>query len=123
MHKSIRSSCLYCYPTLNTLRICIMSTISNHANIIIAKQLMPQCELEFLNLLNFFFLASLTTIRAKTFKKSTIFSVFRKTGLIPYNPEIILQKIRPANGQIPPSRPVTPPPTPTPFRSICNKTP
>ena len=123
MHESIVSSCLHFYPTLYTLRIHIMSDVSNHTNIIIAKQFMPQCKLGFLNSLNFFFLASLTTMRAKTFKKSTILSTFRKTGLIPYNPEIVLQKIRPANSQISPSQPVTPSPTATLFRGICNKTP
>ncbi|MCJ1347006.1 hypothetical protein MMC31_005226 [Peltigera leucophlebia] len=40
-------------------------------------------------------------MRTKTFKKSTILSAFRKTGLISYNPEIVLQKIRPADSQIP----------------------
>ena len=69
------------------------------------------------------FLASLTTIFAKTFKKSTILSAFRKTGLLPYNPEIVLQKIRPANSQTPPSRPVTPPPPSNLFSGICNETP
>ena len=68
------------------------------------------------------FLASLTTMRAKTFKKSTILLVFRKTGLIPYNPEIVLQKICSANSQTPPSRPVTPLPPANPFSGICNKT-
>ena len=40
------------------------------------------------------FLASLQTIRSQTFKKSTIRSAFKNTGLIPYNPEIVLWKIR-----------------------------
>lgn len=35
-------------------------------------------------------LANFTIICVKNFKKSTIFSVFRKTGLIFYNPEIVL---------------------------------
>ncbi len=69
------------------------------------------------------FLASLTTMRAKTFKKSTTLSVFRKTSLIPYNPEIVLQKICPANRQTPPSRPVTSPSPTNLFDGICNKTP
>ncbi len=69
------------------------------------------------------FLASLTTMHAKTFKKSTILSAFRKTGLIPYNPEIVLQKVRPANGQTPPSRLVTPSPPANSFSGICNETP
>ena len=61
-------------------------------------------------------------MRAKTFKKSTILSALKKTGLIPYNPEIVLQKIRPANSQTPPSRPVTPLPPANLFSGICNKT-
>ncbi len=69
------------------------------------------------------FLASLTTMRAKTFKKSTILTEFKKTSLIPYNPEILLQKIRPVNSQTPVSRPVTPPPPANSFNGICNKTP
>ena len=40
------------------------------------------------------FLASLQTIRSQTFKKSTIRSAFKNTRLIPYNPEIVLRKIR-----------------------------
>ncbi len=62
-------------------------------------------------------------MRAKTFKKSTILSAFRKTRLSPYNPEIVLQKIHPANSQTPPSQPVTPPSPDNPFSGICNKTP
>ncbi len=69
------------------------------------------------------FLASLTTMRAKTFKKSTILSAFKKTGLISYNPEIVLQKIRPANSQTPPFQPVTSPLPSDPFSGICNETP
>ena len=54
------------------------------------------------------FLASLTPVRAKTFQKSTILSSFKKISLISHNPELVLQKIRPRNGQITLSRPVTP---------------
>ncbi len=39
------------------------------------------------------FLAKIQFIRTQTFKKSTIKSALNNTGLIPYNPEIILQKI------------------------------
>ena len=46
------------------------------------------------------FLANFTIMCAKTFKKSTIFSTFRKTDLIPYNLKIVLQKICSANSQI-----------------------
>jgi hypothetical protein len=31
----------------------------------------------------------------KTFKRSTILSAGRKSGLIPYNPEVVLSQIRP----------------------------
>ena len=70
-----------------------------------------------------FFLASLTIICLKTFKKSTILSAFRKTSWISFNSEIVLQKIRPTNGQISPSQPVTLLPTANSFRGICNRTP
>lgn len=69
------------------------------------------------------FLASFTTMRVKTFKKSTILSVFRKTSLIPYNPEIILPKIRLANSQIPLSQLIIPPLLANLFSGICNKIP
>ena len=66
---------------------------------------------------------SLTTIRAKTFKKSTIVSAFKKTSLIPSNPEIVLQKnLSCKQLNTPPSQSVTPPPAKL-FSSICNKTP
>lgn len=66
------------------------------------------------------FLASLTTMRAK---KKTLLSEFKKTGLILHNPEVVLQKICPANSHTPPSRPLTPSPPANPFSGICNKTP
>ena len=69
------------------------------------------------------FLASFITMHIKTFKKSTIFLAFRKTGLISYNPEIVLQKICSANSQIPLSRPVTPSSPSNSFSGIYNKTP
>ena len=40
------------------------------------------------------FLAAFNTFRAKAFKSTTITSAWRKTGLIPYNPEVVLQKVR-----------------------------
>ncbi len=39
------------------------------------------------------FLAKIQFIRTQTFKKSTIKSTFKNTELIPYNPEIVFQKI------------------------------
>ena len=40
------------------------------------------------------FLEALGSIRAKTFKTSTILSVFKKTGLYPYNPAKVLDKLQ-----------------------------
>ena len=40
------------------------------------------------------FLAAFQSFRAKAFKKSTLQSSFRKTGLIPYNPEVVLAPLR-----------------------------
>ena len=40
------------------------------------------------------FLHAIQSIRSHTFKRSTILSGWRQSGLIPYNPEVILQKIR-----------------------------
>ena len=49
------------------------------------------------------FLATILDIRRKTFKKSTIYSAFAKTGLIPFNPEVVLQKIKPVTPSLPPT--------------------
>ena len=40
------------------------------------------------------FLAAFNWMRSQTFKPSTIKSAFRKTGWVPYNPEIVLEQIR-----------------------------
>lgn len=42
------------------------------------------------------FLARITTIQKQAFKKNTILSSFRKTGLIPYDPSIVLNKLQEA---------------------------
>ena len=55
------------------------------------------------------FLARITTIRSQAFKKNTIRESFRKTGLIPFNPEIVMQKLQdlsPSNTE--PNLPSTP---------------
>ena len=44
------------------------------------------------------FLARITTIQKQAFKKNTILSSFRKTGLIPLNPSIVLNKLREFEG-------------------------
>ena len=41
-------------------------------------------------------MARITTIRKQAFKKNTILSSFRKTGLIPYDPSIVLNKLQEA---------------------------
>lgn len=43
------------------------------------------------------FLAAFNQFRTKAFKPSTIKSAWQKTGLIPYNPEMVLTKIRALN--------------------------
>ena len=40
------------------------------------------------------FLAAFQQFRAKTFKESTVKHAFKATGLVPYNPEIVLEKVR-----------------------------
>ena len=40
------------------------------------------------------FLAAITSIQTKTFRSSTIRSAFRQTGLIPYCPEQVLEKLQ-----------------------------
>ena len=46
------------------------------------------------------FLANLTTMHTKTFKKSTIILAFKKTSLISYNSKMVLQKIHLTNEQL-----------------------
>jgi len=52
------------------------------------------------------FLDTIDTIRQQTFKSSTIQSAFRATGLIPYNPDIVISKLR--ESVIPPSHQLEP---------------
>lgn len=53
------------------------------------------------------FFAALESIRNETFKKETVQSAFRKTGCIPYDPSIVLQRLQEyANNT--PDRAVTP---------------
>ena len=51
------------------------------------------------------FLAAFNTFRACAFKNTTILSAWRQTGLIPYNPEIVLDVVRKS---LPPPRQTTP---------------
>ena len=66
------------------------------------------------------FLAALETIRKQTFKNQTIKSAFRTTGIWPFNPKIVIEKLRPEDVQ--PQRILSPPPdvpcTPYTVRSI-----
>ena len=40
------------------------------------------------------FLDEINSIRQQTFKLSTVQSAFQATGLIPYNPEVVISKLR-----------------------------
>ena len=53
------------------------------------------------------FLHVLNTFQGKAFKPTTICSAWEKTGLIPYNPGLVVDKVR---QQVPPPRAATPPP-------------
>ena len=68
------------------------------------------------------FLAKFQVMRTQTFKKSTIQSAFKRTGLIPYNPEVVLQQVRALPSS---TRAITPPPSnPTnEMSSVCTTTP
>jgi DDE superfamily endonuclease len=63
------------------------------------------------------FLAALPAIRKETFKPATIISAFKKTGLVPWDPKIVMDKVREAirdeddiAGQLKAlNRPLTPP--------------
>ena len=52
------------------------------------------------------YFAALSTVREQTSKRTTILSAFRQTGLIPFNPDIVLCKLPVATS----SPPSTPPP-------------
>lgn len=54
------------------------------------------------------FFAAITSIRKQTFKRNTVLSALRKTGLIPYNPSLVIDKLRGS----PQCSSVTPPPQP-----------
>ena len=58
------------------------------------------------------FLAALSSIREQTFKRTTVLSAFRQTGLIPFNPDIVLSKL--PRAATTPSPPSTPPANHTP---------
>jgi len=63
------------------------------------------------------FLAAYQTMRQRTFKSSTILSAWRKVGLFPFNPQVVLDKVKvyePSQGIQPPQ---TPPRTLKPFQS------
>ena len=62
-------------------------------------------------------LHALRSIREPTFKKNTILTAFRKTGLLPFAPKIVLKQLRKA-----PSRPTTPS-TPPSLRSPSPSSP
>lgn len=67
------------------------------------------------------FLAEFQAMRNKTFTEATIRSAWKNTGLIPFNPEMVLSKVR-AYQELQSTRPNTPPPQPVPD-SILDRTP
>ena len=67
------------------------------------------------------FLAEFQTMRERTFTEATICSAWKKTGLIPFNPEVVLGKIRETQNTHS-SRPTTPPSTLIPD-TILDRTP
>ncbi len=58
------------------------------------------------------FLAHIQSIRKQTFKKSTVLSSFRKTGLIPFDPQVVLDRFPPpaTNTTSDSAKPPVPPP-------------
>jgi len=65
------------------------------------------------------FLSSITEVRKQTFKTSTILSAFKETGISPWDPEKVFQKVRERQHQVPAQK------TPSPPQSITssNQTP
>ncbi|RPA88813.1 DDE-domain-containing protein [Choiromyces venosus 120613-1] len=66
------------------------------------------------------FLSALTSIRTQVFKQTTIISAFWKTGLLPYNPHIVLSRLPEHMSNTTYSTqpvPTTPPPNPCPILS------
>ena len=55
------------------------------------------------------FLSIFQNMRNQTFTSTTILASFRNTGLVPYNPEVVLRKVE----AIQTRRPATPPPLPS----------
>jgi hypothetical protein len=56
------------------------------------------------------FLAAIDSIRRQTFKRTTIRSGWQKTGLVPYNPDVVLRKLREMEINSFQAIPATPPP-------------
>ena len=56
------------------------------------------------------FLHALHSIREQTFNKNIILSAFRETGLLPFDPEIVLERLRELEA---PTRLTTPSPSPS----------
>ena len=56
------------------------------------------------------FLAAIDSIRRQTFKRTTIRTGWQKTGLIPYNPDVVLDKLREMEINSFQAIPATPPP-------------
>lgn len=58
------------------------------------------------------FFAQINNIRAQAFKTNSILECFRQTGLIPFNPEIVMKKLKDLLPQDPPPKAMQTPQTP-----------
>ncbi len=61
------------------------------------------------------FLAAFQSFRNQTFKPTTIRHAFKSTGLVPFNPDVVLDKIREKQAQIAQTAVQTPSPPPLPL--------
>jgi len=60
------------------------------------------------------FLSTISEIRRQTFKESTIKSAFRKTGIVPFKPSIVLSQLQSDRSESEPSSQLPEPTTPSP---------
>ena len=88
-----------------------MEAVRIEISLLYAKQsvVMVQCCLQWWSC-PVFFLHALHSIREQTFKKNTILSVSRKTGLLPFDSEIVLEQLREPEA---PTHLITPSPSPS----------
>lgn len=123
MHKSRRSNYLYYQSTLYTLCSYLILAVSNQYKYYYSKEINTKIQTKIPKFGKLCFLTNIITMRVKIFKKSTTLLAFKKTGLIVYNSDNILQKIYLPNSQTFSSQLITPPLFFNPFSGIYNKKP